>query len=291
MTKFLGVASNEAEAKAFRAGGADAVEGGGERLAVRPDAIVESDLVDAAEASKAAKTLLWLKVSPGFGGRLLDAAAIPALTGIAASCRERGVAVALSGRLEPPDIPRLLPLAPDYLGFEGPLAAERIAVIRALIPLENAKAARDDLRILSARGHAPGDAGDYDKLIVRDFVIDMSVGAYAYEHGKPQRVKFDVVAEVRRRTAAPQDMRDVFSYDIIMDTIRTVVADGHVDLLETLAEKISQSLLRHPDIAVLHLKLEKLDLGPAIVGVEIVRKRAVESAKVRQLYRPGAETA
>jgi (5-formylfuran-3-yl)methyl phosphate synthase len=287
MTKFLGIAANESETEAFRKGGADAVSG----EAFEADVVVDADSADAIAQCRKAKRLLWLKVSAGFGGRLLDAQGIPELARIVADCRDRGAAVALSGRLEPPDVPRLLPLKPDYLGFEGPLAPEAIAVLRALIPSEGARPGRDDLRILSARGHAPGDGGDYDKLIVRDFVIDMSVGAYAFEHAKPQRVKFDVVAEVRRRTTAPKDMRDVFSYDIIMDTIRTAVTEGHVDLLETLADKISRRLLGHPDIAVLHLKLEKLDLGPAIVGVEITRKRAVESAKVRQLYKAGAETA
>jgi (5-formylfuran-3-yl)methyl phosphate synthase len=296
MTKFAGQAASTAEAEAFLQGGADAVEArGGAQIAgaLAADFVFFADAKPdfGALARLAPAALVSLTLTDEAKGRLLDYMPVPALQTFVSLCHGNKLRCCLSGALEAPDVPRLLPLKPDYLAFAGPLNAEAIAVIRALIPAEGEKARGTDLSILSARGHAPGDGGDYDKLIVRDFIIDMSVGAYAYEHGKPQRVKFDVVAEVRRRTAAPKDIRDIFSYDIIMDTIRTIVADGHVDLLETLAEKISQSLLRHPDIAVLHLKLEKLDLGPAIVGVEITRKRAVEAAKVRQLYQAKADKA
>ena len=289
MTKFAGQAANAAEAAAFLQGGADAIEAqGGASIphALTADFVLFADARPDFGALQRLSpgALVSLTLGENATGRLLDHMPIPALQKFVTLCHDNKLRCCLSGALEAPDVPRLLPLKPDYLAFSGPIGAEAIAIIRALIPLEDVKAPSADLSILSARGHAPGDGGDYDKLIVRDFIIDMSVGAYAYEHGKPQRVKFDVVAEVRRRTNAPRDIRDIFSYDIIMDTIRTIVADGHVDLLETLAEKISQSLLRHPDIAVLHLKLEKLDLGPAIVGVEITRKRAVEAAKVRQLY-------
>jgi dihydroneopterin aldolase len=187
-------------------------------------------------------------------------------------CRERGLEAWISGRLESPDVPRLLPLNPDVLCFgealrsgNGKLDPAAIAVIRGLIPREN-----DTPR--EAGTKRIGDADSCDKLIVRDFVLPMFVGAYGREREKPQRVCFNVVAEINRRSRVPKDMRDVFSYDIIVDAIRRIAGEGHVDLLETLAERIAQELLLHPDIARVTLKLEKLDIGPAIVGIEIVRK-------------------
>ena len=119
----------------------------------------------------------------------------------------------LSGSLEAPDIPRLLPFAPDFLGFRGALCgqarrtgsidADAVGQIRALIPEERpaGSAARVDYRLLAARGYSP-DSADLalgtDKIFVRDFVLPVQIGAYSFEHGHTQKVRFDVT----RRCAA-----------------------------------------------------------------------------------------
>jgi dihydroneopterin aldolase len=91
-------------------------------------------------------------------------------------------------------------------------------------------------------------------------------------------VRFDVRADVLRVTDHPEDMRHVFSYDIIMDGIRTIVARGHVQLSETLAEDVATLLLEHPRVMRVAVKVEKLELGPGGVGVEIERKKAKQHA-------------
>src|SRR5262249_47950530 len=75
-----------------------------------------------------------------------------------------------------------------------------------------------------------------------------------------------------------QDMRDVFSYDIISDGIRLLVAAGHVPLVETLAERIAAMALAHPRVVKVTVKLEKLETGSGIVGVVIERTRTAAVA-------------
>ena len=41
-------------------------------------------------------------------------------------------------------------------------------------------------------------------------------------------------------------MGQVFSYDLITDGIAAIVAEGHVDFVETLAERIAAQVLRDP---------------------------------------------
>ena len=77
-------------------------------------------------------------------------------------------------------------------------------------------------------------------------------------------------------TTNPEDMRHVFSYDIIMDGIRTIVARGHVQLSEALAEQVAAHVLEDPRVMRVTVRVEKLELGPGGVGVEIERKRAKE---------------
>jgi len=229
-------------------------------------------------------------------GRLLDHFPPERVQAFVARARLNGLAVGLSGSLEAPDVPRLLPYAPDFLGFRGALcaqsertgsiSADAVAQIRALIPeeVQSATSASVDYRLLAARGYSPVavDTGlGTDKIFVRDFVLPVEIGAYSFEHGHTQKVRFDVIADVLRIADRPEDMRHVFSYDIIMDGIRTIVAQGHVELSETLAEDIATLVLQHPRVTRVAVKVEKLELGPGAVGVEIERRRPKQHALAR----------
>ena len=222
------------------------------------------------------------------GKRLLDHMAMTGIGAFVAGAKALGLRVGLAGSLEAPDVPRLLAFAPDFLGFRGALCAAgrtgvldagAMAQIRGLIPEEAAgrRSAGVDYRLLAARGYAPGSidpALGTDRIFVRDFVLPVEIGAYSFEHGHTQKVRFDVSVDVLRVTDRPEDMRHVFSYDIIMDGIRAIVAHGHVDLSETLAERVAQMVLESPRVTRAVVQVEKLELGPGGVGVRIERKQA-----------------
>jgi FolB domain-containing protein len=240
-------------------------------------------------------------------GRLLDHADIPALREFVAACRSQGMLAGLAGSLETPDVPRLLLLQPDVLGFRTALCADRnraaqidagaVDVVRELIPLDERSAAYErqhapvDYRLLAARGYSfdPTKDAPTDHVFVHDLVLPVRIGAYASEHEKPQRVRFNVDVKVLRPPHEAEDMRDVFSYDVIADGIRMTVAQGHVALAETLAERIAMLLLEHPRVVSVTVRVEKLDLGAGAVGVTIERERAAEIAEVHQLY-PAAKS-
>lgn len=220
-------------------------------------------------------------------GRLLDHLPPERITGFIDRTKSLGLMVGLSGSLEAPDIPRLLPFVPDFLGFRGALCGhsgrvgsispEAVAQIRDLIPEASRAggASSVDYRLLAARGYSPGTDPTLgtDKIFVRDFVLPVQIGAYSFEHGHSQKVRFDVTADVLQVTDHPEDMRHVFSYDIIMDGIRTIVARGHIQLSEALAEQVATYILENPRVVRVTVRVEKLELGPGGVGVEIERKR------------------
>ncbi|RVB79052.1 MULTISPECIES: (5-formylfuran-3-yl)methyl phosphate synthase [unclassified Mesorhizobium] len=220
-------------------------------------------------------------------GRLLDHLPPERIPGFVDRAKSLGLMVGLSGSLEAPDIPRLLPFAPDFLGFRGALcgdagragsiSAEAVSQIRELVPQESRAGGPSsvDYRLLAARGYSPGTDPTLgtDKIFVRDFVLPVQIGAYSFEHGHTQKVRFDVTADVLQVTDHPEDMRHVFSYDIIMDGIRTIVARGHIQLSEALAEQVATYILENPRVVRVTVRVEKLELGPGGVGVEIERKR------------------
>jgi FolB domain-containing protein len=233
------------------------------------------------------------------GGRLLDHLDVAAIREFVGACREHGLLTGLAGSLEAPDVPRLLLLAPDYLGFRGALCVghdrtaridpQAVRLVRELIaPDERVRTAapKADYRLLAARGYSvdPNDETATDRIFVRDFVLPMRVGAYAHEREKPQRVRFDVDVRVRRTGRASADMRDVFSYDVVTDAIRIIAAQEHIPLIETLAERVAAIILAHARVASVMVRVEKLDLGAGTVGVEIRRERPAEVAEVFRLY-------
>jgi dihydroneopterin aldolase len=67
-----------------------------------------------------------------------------------------------------------------------------------------------------------------------------------------------------------------------------VVAQEHIALIETLAERIAALILAQHRVVSVTLAVEKLDVGPGAVGVEIVRKRSAELAQVRPLQSSAA---
>ena len=212
------------------------------------------------------------------GGRLLDHADPATLARFVELCRGRGLAGGFAGNLEAPDVPRLLAIRPHVLGFRralcqghdrrGPLDPEAAAAIRRLIPPHEQEA-----------GRAVADPSTrLDRVFARDFVLEMSIGAYRHERGRPQRVRFDVVAEVpppamRKPSGSGDDIGNVFSYDVILDTIRALAENRHFNLVETLAEEIAARLLEHGPVAAVTVRVEKLDVAAAVVGVEILRRK------------------
>jgi dihydroneopterin aldolase len=228
-------------------------------------------------------------------GRLLAHLDVVQLNQFCAQCRALNLMSGLAGSLEAPDIPRLLLVRPDVLGFRGALChahdrraaidPQAVALIRDLIPRERPDpdaSPKIDWRLL-ARGIIGGrdQEGELDRVFVRDFVVSAAIGAYDYERAIRQRVVFDVEALVRRANAHPDDMRSIFSYDVILDAIRLVVGRGHVDFVETLAEEVAAALLQHARVRTVRVNIRKLDVIEGAVGIEIRRERASGSADVR----------
>jgi dihydroneopterin aldolase len=228
------------------------------------------------------------------GARLLDHRDVAALARFVDAAHTHGLIAGLAGSLETPDIPRLLPLKPDVLGFRralcaghdrgAPIDAGAVAAVRALIPADTPAQPREvdlawkvDYRILAARGYSVDPDKATDRIFVREFDLPVSIGAYLHEHTKPQQVRFNVEARIYRSERVAENMNDIFSYDLITDAIRMLVAHEHIALIETLAERIAASVLTHPRVASVTVRIEKLDIGPGSVGVEIVRERPAEA--------------
>jgi dihydroneopterin aldolase len=230
-------------------------------------------------------------------GRLLMHLDVRQLEDFCSRCRAAGLTSGLAGSLEVPDIPRLLLVRPNILGFrralchghdrKGAIDPRAVALVRDLIPRERPDAETSpkiDWRLI-ARGIVGGRdvEGEVDRVFVHDFVIPAQIGAYDFERHTQQRVVFDVEVLVRRASSHADDMRSIFSYDVILDAIRLVVGRGHVDFVETLAEEVAAIVLQHVRVRSVRIKVQKLDVIKGAVGVEIRRERGASLAEARSL--------
>jgi 7,8-dihydroneopterin aldolase/epimerase/oxygenase len=138
---------------------------------------------------------------------------------------------------------------------------------------------------LGGRGRLDGAVGD--RIFVRGLVLPIAVGVYDEEQGVTQKVSFTVEATVAPSVAAKGDaIAEVPSYDDLVGAVRAVVADGHINLVETVAERIAERCLSDKRIVSVLVRVEKLERGPASVGVEIVRPRmALPSGEITHLKR------
>ena len=125
------------------------------------------------------------------------------------------------------------------------------------------------------RAAASAGADPRDRISLRDHVVEVEIGAFQKERGHRQRVMFNVVVEVRPVPLPLNDDVDrILSYDRITEAIAAELAAQRLNLLETLAERVAERILAEPQAMRAFVRVEKLDLGPYKLGVEIVRSRA-----------------
>jgi len=111
-------------------------------------------------------------------------------------------------------------------------------------------------------------------LLVRDLMLSARLGVYPHERHAPQRVRLNLdlsVAEGDRPLA--DQLAEVVDYEALIERIRALVAGGHVNLVETLAERVAALCLADPRVRSARVRVEKLDAiaDAGAVGVEIQR--------------------
>jgi dihydroneopterin aldolase len=112
-------------------------------------------------------------------------------------------------------------------------------------------------------------------VFVHDLILTCDIGVHAHEQGRPQRVRINLDLGVTDDgTPLADRLENVVCYETVVTRIRAITADGHINLVETLAERIALTILQHPACHSARVRVEKLDVldDAASVGVEIERQ-------------------
>ncbi|HZS84434.1 MAG TPA: dihydroneopterin aldolase [Stellaceae bacterium] len=125
------------------------------------------------------------------------------------------------------------------------------------------------------RSRAAEPASTY-RVFVRDLVLLCSIGVYEHERRRKQRVRITAELVVSDEPDVSADeLSGVLNYEPIVEGIKRIASAGHINLVETLAERIIDHCLVEKRVSAAHVVVEKLDVYPEAgsVGVTIERRR------------------
>lgn len=114
-----------------------------------------------------------------------------------------------------------------------------------------------------------------DKIFIQGLEVLCILGTLPKERKKKQRIMIDLEFETSVPKAARRDdLRDALNYKKIAESATRFVSKSRFHLIETLAERLAQNLLK--EFKLKHVSL-RIDKPAAIsnarhVGVEIFRK-------------------
>ena len=113
-------------------------------------------------------------------------------------------------------------------------------------------------------------------VFVRDLECMALIGIYEQEKIKAQRIIVNIDLSVSESDGPMSDeISHVVSYEIIAKKVVSILAEGHINLVESLCEKIAQSCLKDKRVLAARVRVEKPDIisNARSVGVEIERGR------------------
>jgi 7,8-dihydroneopterin aldolase/epimerase/oxygenase len=124
--------------------------------------------------------------------------------------------------------------------------------------------------------HVASGAARLRHVFVRDLDVMATLGIYEHERTTPQRIIVNIDLSVSEGdNPLVDDISNVVSYEIVVKKVETIIAQGHVNLVETLCELIAASCLRDKRVMAARVRIEKPDIikNARSVGVEIERVR------------------
>jgi len=138
------------------------------------------------------------------------------------------------------------------------------------------RAMSEDWQIAKPAAISPGAGTEGYRVFVRDLVVPCSLGIYPREKGLRRRVRVNAELAVDQPIPRNDEFADVVNYETIVAGVKAIAEAGHINLVETLADRIAVMCLADRRVTSVRIVVEKLDVYPEAesVGVVLERRRS-----------------
>ena len=93
------------------------------------------------------------------------------------------------------------------------------------------------------------------KVFVRGVRVEAQIGVYGHERGRTQPLIIDV--ELDAAVSGCVKLADTINYETIAAAARDLAAEGHMDLVETFAERLALACFDDPRVTRARVRVEK----------------------------------
>lgn len=113
-------------------------------------------------------------------------------------------------------------------------------------------------------------------VFIRNLELLAQIGIHGHERTKHQPIRINLDLAVQDTVPLDDRLDRVVDYEAISLNIQALVAKGHINLAETLAELIAAACLEDKRVRCVRVRVEKLHAVPGAesAGVEIERRSA-----------------
>lgn len=118
------------------------------------------------------------------------------------------------------------------------------------------------------------------RIFIRDYRLDMEIGAYPHEKNKSQYVVVNIEFWVPLALNTPRfdDIDEIVNHDFVRPGIQKIISRGHINLQETLCDAIVELVLSHPKVVAARVSTEKREVYPdcECAGVEVFKLKDLD---------------
>ena len=98
-------------------------------------------------------------------------------------------------------------------------------------------------------------------VIIKNLILDASIGIHEHEKVKKQRVSISLSIEVVDNISlVDHKIENFLYYENVINNIKLIINKGHIDLVETLSYEILSNIFSDSRASKVWLKIEKLDV-------------------------------
>jgi dihydroneopterin aldolase len=113
------------------------------------------------------------------------------------------------------------------------------------------------------------------RIFVRNYETRADIGALEFERHGPQRIRVSVTLTVDTNTLHSDRLENIVPYHPIVEKIDALVATGHINLVETFAQRLAEAIMADARVHEAEITIEKLEIidGAESAGITLVARR------------------